>query len=338
MNPKKNKRLQIDAEQIRTIVILTVLILLFVAQLIKSPTITYSSATFLDYIKKTIMSVISIGYIAAGVTLSIMTGNIDLSTGKTMTLCAIIACTITQKYSSTLSPAMTALMAFAVPLLVGILCGAFNGLLVGRLRLNAFVATFSAAYIFEAVAVMYNGGRTVNAKSNAVFEFLGNGKLFSIPVPIILLIVIYLVCGFLLNKTVFGKHISSVGGNKVASRLSGVDPAKTIWTAYMITGFLAALAGVFVGSWTRTADMLIGTNKEFNAITAVVLGGTLLSGGVGKISGTFVGVLFLGVLDMFYIQFGVPDMWQWIVKGTILIVMLYVNGIVEKSKTRRSAV
>ena len=83
--------------------------------------------------------------------------------------------------------------------------------------------------------------------------------------------------------------------------------------------------------------MLIGTNKEFNAITAVVLGGTLLSGGVGKISGTFVGILFLGVLDMFYIQFGIPDMWQWVVKGAILVIMLYVNGVVEKSKSRRKA-
>lgn len=335
MMPKERKRLSLDAEQIRTLVILSAVLLLFLAQVVKSPTITYSTATFFDYIRKTIMSVVSIGYIAAGVTLSIITGNIDLSTGKIMTLCAIISCTITTKYSDTLSPAMVALLAFAVPLAVGVFCGAFNGLLVGQLKLNAFVATFSTAYVFEAIAVVYNGGRTVNAKSNAIFEWLGNGKILSIPVPILLLAGIYLVLGVVLSKTVFGKRIYAVGGNKVASRLSGISPAKTIWAAYMITGFLSALAGIFIGSWTRTADMLIGTNKEFNAITAVVLGGTLLSGGVGKISGTFVGILFLGVLDMFYIQYGIPDMWQWIVKGAILVIMLYVNGVVEKSKSRR---
>ena len=337
MSHKKRKRLSLDAEQIRTSVIFSVVILLFLVQVIKSPTITYSTATFFDYIRKTIMSVVSIGYIAAGVTLSIITGNIDLSTGKIMTLCAIVSCTITTKYSDSLNPTMIALLALALPLAVGILCGAINGLLVGKLKLNAFVATFSTSYVFEAVAVMYNGGRTVNAKSNEIFEWLGNGKILSIPVPIILLIVIYLVLGVVLSKTVFGKKIYAVGGNKAASRLSGISPAKTIWITYIITGFLSAMAGIFIGSWTRTADMLIGTNKEFNAITAVVLGGTLLSGGVGKLSGTFVGILFLGVLDMFYIQYGIPDMWQWIVKGSILVVMLYVNGVVEKSKSRRKA-
>lgn len=338
MKLKNRKNISVDAEQIRTLVIFSVVIILFLAQVVKSPTITYSSATFFDYIRKTIMSVVSIGYIAAGVTLSIITGNIDLSTGKIMTLCAIISCTITSKYHDSLTPAMVALLAFILPLAVGILCGAFNGFLVGKLKLNAFVATFSTAYVFEAIAVMYNGGRTVNAKGNDIFEWLGSGKILSIPVPIILLILIYLILGVVLSKTVFGKQIYAVGGNKVASRLSGIDPAKTIWITYMITGFLSALAGVFIGSWTRTADMLIGTNKEFNAITAVVLGGTLLSGGVGKISGTFVGILFLGVLDMFYIQYGIPDMWQWIVKGSILVVMLYVNGVVEKSKSRRKAI
>ena len=236
-----------------------------------------------------------------------------------------------------MDPVLVAVLAFAVPLLVGVVCGAVNGLLVGKIRLNAFVATFSTAYVFESVAVMYNGGRTVNAKSNTVFEWLGSGQIGPVPVPIVLLVVIYLVLGLILSKTVFGKRIYAVGGNKVAARLSGIDPARIIWTTYMITGLLSALAGIFIGSWTRTADMLIGTNKEFNAITAVVLGGTLLSGGVGKISGTFVGILFLGVLDMFYIQFGIPDMWQWVVKGAILVIMLYVNGVVEKSKSRRKA-
>ncbi len=324
-----------DAERFRTLVIFTVVVILFVAQIIKSPTITYSPATFFDYIRKTIMSVVSIGYIAAGVTLSVITGNIDLSTGKILTLSAIISCTIISKYNDVMSPETAALLAFVIPMIAGIICGAFNGFLVGKLKLNAFVTTFSTAYVFEAIAIMYNGGRTVNAKSNVVYEWLGSGKVLGIPVPIILLLIIYAVLGLVLSKTVFGKRIYSVGGNKLTSSLSGIDPAKTIWITYIITGFLSALAGVFVGSWTRTADMLIGTNKEFNAITAVVLGGTLLSGGVGKISGTFVGILFLGVLDMFYIQYGIPDMWQWIVKGAILVIMLYVNGVVEKSKSRR---
>lgn len=331
------QRIRLDPERLRTVIVLVMMLLLFVAQLVKSPTITSSGATLLDYSKKTVMSVVSIGFIAAGVTLSIMTGNIDLSTGKTMTLCAIISCSITQKYSSSMSSITVALLAFLIPLFVGMVCGFFNGFLVGKLRLNAFVATFSAGYIFEASAILYNGGRTINAAQNSVYEFLGSGVILGVPVPILLMVAIYLVLGFVLSRTVFGKEIFAVGGNRMAARLSGVDPSRTIWSTYMLTGVLSALAGVFIGSWTRTADMLIGTNKEFNAITAVVLGGTLLSGGTGKLSGTFVGIIFLGVLDMFYIQFGIPDMWQWIVKGLILVIMLYVNGVIEKSKSRRKA-
>ena len=324
-----------DPERLRTVVIFAAMVMLFVAQLIKSPTITSSGAAFLNYSIKTVMSVVSIGYIAAGVTMSIMTGNIDLSTGKIMTLCAIISCTITQKYTDRMSAGAVAMVALLLPLIIGALCGFCNGFLVGKLRLNAFVATFSTAYIFEAAAIAYNGGRTINAKANEIYEFFGSGTVLKIPLPILLLVIIYIVLGFVLSRTVFGKHIFAVGGNKVASHLSGISPVKTIWVTYIVTGVLSALAGVFVGAWTQTADMLIGTNKEFNAITAVVLGGTLLSGGVGKISGTLVGILFLGVLDMFYIQFGIPDMWQWIVKGSILVAMLYVNGVVEKSKSRR---
>lgn len=328
-------KFHMDPEHLRTLTIFLVMIALFIAQLVKSPTITYSGATFFDYSKKTLMSVVSIGYIAAGVTLSIMTGNIDLSTGKSMTLCAIVSCTITQRYAGMFPAEITALLAIAVPLVIGALCGTFNGLLVGGLKLNAFVATFSTGYIFEAAAVLYNGGRTVNAGANEWYRYLGNGRILGIPVAIILLGVIYLVLNYVLNRTVFGKQIYAVGGNKRAAQLSGIRPNRVICLTYVITGVLSALAGVFIGSWTQTADMLIGTNKEFNAITAVVLGGTLLSGGTGKISGTFMGVLFLGVLDMFYIQFGIPDMWQWIVKGALLVVMLYVNGVVERSKAQR---
>ena len=333
MSLKQKKRM--DPERLRTVVIFAAMVMLFVAQLIKSPTITSSGAAFLNYSIKIVMSVVSIGYIAAGVTMSIMTGNIDLSTGKIMTLCAIISCTITQKYTDRMSAGAVAMVALLLPLIIGALCGFCNGFLVGKLRLNAFVATFSTAYIFEAAAIAYNGGRTINAKANEIYEFFGSGTVLKIPLPILLLVIIYIVLGFVLSRTVFGKHIFAVGGNKVASHLSGISPVKTIWVTYLVTGVLSALAGVFVWAWTQTADMLIGTNKEFNAITAVVLGGTLLSGGVGKISGTLVGILFLGVLDMFYIQFGIPDMWQWIVKGSILVAMLYVNGVVEKSKSRR---
>ena len=270
---KTEKRSRLTPEQIRTIVLIAATLILFTANMLKSSTITSSPTAFFEYVRKTIMSVVSVGYIAAGVTMSIMTGNIDLSTGKTLTLSAIISCTITQNYYEQLGPLGSALMAMLFPLVIGALCGMLNGFLVGRLGLNAFVTTFSTAYVFEALAVFYNGGRTVNAQSNDFYSWFGSGTVFGIPVPIILLVIIYLVFAFVLSRTVFGQKVFAVGGNKNAAKLSGISPTKTIWIVYTITGVLAALAGVFIGSWTKTADMLIGTNKEFDAVTAVVLGG-----------------------------------------------------------------
>jgi ribose transport system permease protein len=143
--------------------------------------------------------------------------------------------------------------------------------------------------------------------------------------------------GFILHRTVFGRKIYAVGGNPLAARFSGIDSRYVVFIAYAVAGFMAGLSGVFVGSWTNSADLLMGTGKEFNAITAVVLGGAALSGGTGTMGGTVLGVLFMGALEMFYIQFNITVMMQWLIKGVLMISVIYINGALEASQSRRKS-
>lgn len=324
-----------SADKIRIVVLFTVMALLFVAQIVISPIIVQSSASFFNYIFKTIISVASVGFVAAAVTLVIITGNNDLSTGAIMTLTAMMSCSFTKSFYDSCGPVGSVLIAIFLPVLIGGVCGMVNGVLVGVLGLNAFVSTMSTMYVFQGIAILFNGGMTENAKRSAVYTWFGRGTIFSIPVPIIMLGLAFAVLGFVLHKTVAGRKIYAVGGNRVAAKFSGIDSRKVIVGVYILAGLLSGVAGVFIGSWTLNADMLLGTGKEFNAITAVVLGGAPMSGGVGNMLGTVLGVLFMGVLEMFYVQFDVSIMMQWVIRGTMLLVVIYLNGLIEQRKVRR---
>lgn len=337
---QKSLTLKLDKEQsrmerIRVIVLFSVMMLMFVAQVMVSPTIVQSPATLYNYIFKLVMSVVSIGFIASAVTLVIVTGNNDLSTGAIMTLTAIMSCTFSSQLFGSMGATGSALFAIFVPLLVGAVCGLVNGLLVGVLKLNAFVSTMSTMYVFQGAAILFNGGMTANGKKTEVYTWLGRGTVFSVPVPLLLLAAAFLILGFILHKTVLGRQIFAVGGNPVAARFSGINSKRVVLIAYVLAGLMAGLAGVFIGSWTLSADMLLGTGKEFNAITAVVLGGAPLSGGMGTMLGTVLGVLFMGTLEMFYVQFNVSIMLQWLIRGSMLLAVIYINGLLEQGKRRK---
>ncbi|MDR1587188.1 MAG: ABC transporter permease [Treponema sp.] len=325
------------ANEIRAVVIGGVLVVMIAAQIAVSPNILISAGTLLDYFIKLMMSVTSIGLIAAGVTLVIITGNNDISSGSIMMVAAIMSCTIAKDLSETMNPAFVGVLAVLVPLIVGLLCGAFNGLLVGVLKLNAFVTTMSTMYAYQGLVMLYNSGKAVWAPDLPVFSFIGHARLFFIPFPIILLALSFMALGFILHRTVFGRKIYAVGGNPLAARFSGIDSRYVVFIAYTAAGLMAGLSGVFVGSWTNSADLLMGTGKEFNAITAVVLGGAALSGGTGTMGGTVLGVLFMGTLEMFYIQFNISVMMQWLIKGILMIAVIYINGALEASQNRRKS-
>lgn len=329
----ENEKKRMSSQTMRIIILLVMTLVMFSAQCVKAPGIISSGASIYNYLIRTVMGIESVAIIAIGVTFVIITGNNDMSTASLYQFTAVMACTFTAQYRDLLGDTGASLMAIVVPLAVGAVIGLVNGWLVGTMKLNSFVATLGMSYLIQGINVLFNGGRTANASSLELFSFIGKGRLFGIfPFPVLLLLILFVVFGLILAKTVFGRKIYAVGGNPVTSRFSGINSRKIVMAAYIISGCLAALAGIFVASWTQTGDMLMGQSKEFNAIITTVLGGALLSGGVGSMLGTAIAALFLGMLDMFYTQFGISDMAQWFFRGLLMLSVIFINEILERGK------
>lgn len=329
----ENEKKRMNSQTIRIIILLGMTLIMLIAQCIKSPNILMSGASIYNYLIRTVMGIESVAILAIGVTFVIIAGNNDMSTASLYQFSAVMACTITAQFADSLGGTMASLLAILIPLAVGALFGMLNGWLIGTMNLNAFVGTLGMAYVIQGVNVLFNGGRTANAKKLELFSFIGKGRIFgSFPFSVFLLFVLLIVFGLILSRTVFGRKVYAVGGNPIAARFSGINSRKVVMLTYIISGCLAAFAGVFVASWTQTGDMLMGQGREFNAIITVVLGGSLLSGGVGSMVGTAVAALFLGTLEMFYTQFSISDMAQWLIRGLLMLTVIFINGMLEKSK------
>lgn len=324
-----------SSEGIRIGLLVGAMVVMIVAQFILNPKLVSTPASTMDYFIKLLFAVVSIGLMAAPSTLVMISGNIDLSVGSILMFSAMVSCTMARG-ESLADPNMAAFLGIIIPLFIGLVCGALNGLLVGVLRLNAFISTLGSMYLFQGFAVLFNGGRAVSLVEDVpAYRFMGGmiGDVF--PVAGVVLILVFLLFGFLLHKTVMGRKVYASGGNRTAAEFSGINVKKTIMSLYLLTGIFSGLAGLFIASWTMTADNTIGNLKEFDVMIAIILGGVSMAGGKGTIIGTVLGVFFLGVLDRFYVQFGIPIMMQWIIKGVLLAVVVYLNGMLERKQERR---
>ncbi len=321
----KSKGLK-NTESLWTGILLALTTVMFISQLIVSPNIVSSFASLYDYIMKLVMSVISIGLVAAAVTLVMITAKLDLSVGSTMTIATIVSCNISSQAFYDTNPGLTIAFAIIAPIAVGLACGAINGFLVGTLQLNQFISTLGTMYIYQALAIAYNGGAYENGRSSdQLYSFLGRGSIGPVPVPIILIILVFFIFWFILHRTKFGRHVYAVGGNPTAARFAGINSSKVVFMTYLLAGLMAGIAGLFLASWTMNANMSVGKAKEFEVITAIILGGVSLTGGKGRMAGTMLGVLFMGVLRMLYVQFAINPVYQWLVQGVIILLVVYLN-------------
>jgi ribose transport system permease protein len=224
----------------------------------------------------------------------------------------------------------------------GALCGLANGLLVTRLRLPPFIATLGVMLVARGLALQITGARAVSGLGEAFGE-LGNGALLrvvregddgfpavvfpGIPYPVILLAAIALAVGFVLNRTVFGRHIYAVGSNAEAARLSGVDVAGIVTLTYVISGALAGLTGCVLMSRLVTAQPNEGVMYELDAIASAVIGGTSLVGGVGSIAGTAIGAFVIGILRNGLNMNGVSAFVQQIVIGLVILFTVWIDQL-----------
>ena len=288
---------------------LIALILLVVGISIISPEFRTGS-NFLSLLRQSSIN----GLIAFGMTCVILTDAIDLSVGSVLALSTVLC-------AGMISSGVPAGAAMLLALVIGTALGAVSGLLVTKGRLQAFIATLITMTVYRGATMIYTGGKPIsNLGDSFVLKLVGRGNFYRVPIPAILLFLVFVGFYFLLNKTTFGRAVYATGSNWKCAKLAGIDIHKTKIIVYAISGFMSALAGLILLSRLGSAQPQLGDGFELDAIAAVALGGTSMSGGRGKIYGTLIGVLIISVLNNGLNILGVSSYYQDVIKGFVILV------------------
>ncbi|PYE20412.1 ribose ABC transporter membrane protein [Paraburkholderia silvatlantica] len=299
----------------------------FVALLIISVALSIVSRDFLtlDNLLNVMRQASINALIAFGMTLVILLGGIDLSAGSVLALSSVIIATL-------LSAGTPAVVATFAGLLAGGLMGFANGLVISKGKVAPFIATLGSMTVLRGLALVVSNGSPISSFNSDFFSLLGGGYVARlVPIPVVLMLVMFGVFWVLLRKTVFGRHIYATGGNAESAKLSGVKVDRIQLWVYTIAGVMSALAGVVLTSRLNSAQPTAGTGYELDAIAAVVLGGTSLTGGRGWIFGTLVGALLIGVLNNGLNLLDVSSFYQQVIKGIVILLAVLIDRGNRKS-------
>ena len=267
-----------------------------------------------------------VGVLSMGMTFVIIGGGIDLSVGSTMALASCIAAAY-----STSTTAIPLPLAIALGCLVGIVVGALNGIVVAYLGVVPFIATLGMQYAVRGVALVYTGGRPINALTTA-FTNLGKGYAGPIPVPVIIFAIVALISWFFLAKTQFGRYIYAIGGNEQATIASGINTNRTKRLIFTLSGALTGLAGVVLMARLMAGMPSVGEGYEFDAITAVIVGGTSFLGGIGTVTGALIGSIIVGLINNILNLLHVSTQYQLIVKGLLIAIAVIIDIKTKENK------
>ncbi|MCD7895860.1 MAG: ABC transporter permease [Planctomycetaceae bacterium] len=257
--------------------------------------------------------------VALGMLFVLLTGGIDLSVGSVVALSACVMAVVTKATGIT-----SAIVLIPVGLLCGVLVGTINGLLFTKAKLpHPFVSTLGMMMMLRGVCLLITGARPITGFSGSVL-WLGRAN-FIFPICFILVIIMCILYSILLNRTTLGRQIYAVGGNKEAARLSGIDVDKTVCFVYIVSGFMAALAGIVLLGRISTAYALSGDKYEMDAIAACVIGGASFNGGVGTVLGTLIGAMMIGVLRNGLNLLGAKSDVTQVVIGAVIILAVYID-------------
>ncbi|WP_291635618.1 ABC transporter permease [Clostridium sp.] len=264
------------------------------------------------------------GILAVGMTFVILTSGIDLSVGAIMALSSTVMASAMINYG--ISPVVAVMLGIGV----GALFGLVNGTLIAYAKLPPIIVTLAMMEIPRGIALIHTGGYPLAGLPDG-FSFIGRGYLFNvIPMPVVIMLVIYVVAYIILQHLPMGRYIYAIGGNEEAVRLSGIKVKKYKILAYLTSGLTAAITGMVLTSRLMSGQPNVGVGFELDAIAAVVLGGTDIAGGRGTIFGTFLGVLIIGVLSNGLNLMGVSPYVQRVLKGLIIIFAIYFSSKKKK--------
>lgn len=261
------------------------------------------------------------GIVGCGMTFVILTGGIDLSVGSIVGLSGVLS-------AGALAATGNPIVAVITAIGVGVLCGVANGFFIAQCGIPPFIATLGMMTLLRGCVLVYTKGSPIPVKVDS-YKWLGKGSILGIPIPVIILIVLLLIAHYILTQTPFGRSVYAFGGNKEASRLSGIAVKKIEWLVYVINGLLCGAAAIVLTARLGSAQSTSGEGIEMDAIAAVILGGTSLSGGVGFVLPTVVGAMIMGIIDNILTLMNVNPHATNIVKGAVILIAVLIDKKVK---------
>lgn len=302
--------------------IIALLVLVFIVSLL-NPNF-FSMDNILNILRQTSVNAI----IAVGMTFVILIAGIDLSVGSVLALTGAFAATM-------VGLDISIFIVVPVVLIAGMLLGGVSGLIVAKGKVQAFIATLVTMTLLRGVTMVYTDGRPVStgfSDSADQFAWIGTGYLFGIPVPIWIMALVFAAAWYILQHTRMGRYIYALGGNEAATKLSGINVTKIKLFVFAASGLLAALAGLIVTARLSSAQPTAGVSYELDAIAAVVVGGTSLMGGKGRVMGTLIGALIIGFLNNALNILDISSYYQMIAKALVILVAVLADNYLGSKK------
>ncbi|MDX5475025.1 MAG: ribose ABC transporter permease [Bacillaceae bacterium] len=315
--PNENKnwiRMALLLDKYRVFIIF--LVLLIIASFVSDAFFTVTN--LLNVLRQ--VSIVAI--IAVGMTLVIITAGIDLSVGSVLAFTGAVA-------AGVITAGLPVPLAIIICLLVGLVMGSINGLIVAKGKVPAFIATLAVMVIARGFTLVYTQGNPI-VITDAGYRFIGSGRILGIPFPVILMLAIFAIMYWVLKHTTFGRNIYAVGGNEEAARLAGINVDRVKIGVYALTGFFASVSALIYTSRLMSAQPNAGSMMELDAIAAVIIGGTRLTGGKGGVTGTLIGALIMGVLDNVLNLANVSPFYQDIAKGLVILAAVLIDSKLAK--------
>ncbi|MBB4480461.1 L-arabinose ABC transporter permease AraH [Rhizobium etli] len=274
-----------------------------------------------------LQSVVTIGIVACTMMFCLASRDFDLSVGSIVAFSGMIAVMVSNATGS-----------IPVGLLAALLCGAIvgfvNGIVIARFRINALITTLATMQIVRGLALIASDGRAVGINDPAFYQ-LALSRFVTVPTPIWIMLILFVVFGFVLNRTVFGKNTLAIGGNPEASRLAGVNVVNTRIWIFALQGLVCGIAGILLASRITSGQPNAATGLELSVISACVLGGVSLAGGRAPMSGVIVGVLIMGIAENVMNLLNIQAFYQYVVRGLILLIAVLLDNLRSSAAGRR---
>ena len=270
-----------------------------------------------------------VGLVTIGESFLLITGKVDLSPGSVAAFSGVLVALL-------LNTGMNMYLAIAIVVAVGMVIGLLNALLINKLKLEAFIATLATMSIFRGLAYIICGGKAVFITNGSYLKF-GGGRVLGVPIPAIFIRALFVVFMVVLARTRFGRSVYMVGGNPTASRLTGINAQKVLIVLYMLTAAFSALGGCIMTARMSSGQPMSCAGLEFDAVTAAVLGGVAMSGGVGTLGGALIGLLIMQGFNNGLMMLNIPSFWQTVSRGLLLIAALSFDYIRNRKQKLRNA-